>query len=138
MILNISEIFDDVEFEISIEKKRQILVKYFRPAIQTILVGTFHPNILFFTDTYPRGYKKNDCPIGMGETNIDIESKRFYMFEKGYPMPDSRKEEKLREMLQSLEAKEADVVMSMLRKKPYVKSITKELVQVTFPGLINV
>ena len=64
------------------------------------------------------------------------------MFEKNNPRVDpnlsyERKEQILIQILEALEAQEAEVFMNMLLKKQKVKGLTQAIVKEAFPGLIS-
>lgn len=138
---NIYEIFDEYERAKSIEDKIAILRFNSNYALKNVLKGTFDPDIKFVFNEIPP-YKKSDAPAGLGYTSIHQELGRAYLFEKDNPRVDpnlthQRKTEILIQILESLEAREAEIFANMLLKKQNVEGLTYMMVRETFPDLIS-
>jgi hypothetical protein len=104
------------------------------------LKGTFHPNVEFVIDQVPY-YKPGDSPPGLSYSSIRQELGRTYIFEKNNPkvapgLTKDRKIQILTQILEVLEAKEAEVFMNMILKKQKVKGLTYEIVKEAFPDLL--
>jgi hypothetical protein len=137
---NIYEVFEDFVKAEGKAAKIAVLQKDNRQILKEVLQGTFHPGIKFVFDK-PVEYTPSDSPPGLGYTSIEQEMKRVYLFVQGNPRVDpnltqQRKEHLLIQMLESMEAKEAEVFMNMILKDLKVKGLTKKLVEEAFPGLI--
>jgi hypothetical protein len=70
-----------------------------------------------------------------------VELKRVYLFVEGSTkapktLTDIRRQHILIQILEALEAKEADVFMNMLLKDLKVKGLTYKIIQEAFPGLL--
>jgi hypothetical protein len=86
-------------------------------------------------------YKRDtDIPVGMGQSNLFIESKRLYIFLKGQAtnLPAMRKEMLFIQMLEGLHALEADIVIAIKNKTltDMYPNITYELVYEAIPTLL--
>lgn len=140
MMKLISEIFDEFEKASTKEEKIKVLRNNNNYALRNVLQGTFNPNIQFIFENIPK-YKASDAPAGLGYSSIHQELSRVYLFEKNNPkvspqLTEKRKQELLIQILESLEAREAEVFANMILKKQNVKGLNKELVQEVFPDLI--
>ena len=116
MLRNVHEILEDVSKANTWEEKIQILKQNNSPLLRDILYGAFSPNVEFFLSEIPSTYKANNCPIGMGETNLAMESKLFHYLMKSDPTPHKKKVQMLLSMLEALEEREANVVINMIHK----------------------
>jgi hypothetical protein len=137
---NMYEIFMDFERAPDRAAKIAVLQKNVRPALLDVLQGAFHPAINFVIKSKP-SYRRSDAPPGMGYSTIDVELKRVYLFVEGSTkapktLTDIRRQHILIQILEALEAKEADVFMNMLLKDLKVKGLTYKIIQEAFPGLL--
>jgi hypothetical protein len=78
----------------------------------------------------------------MGYNTIHQELGRVYLFSTNSPrvpenLTQKRKEEILIQILEALEAKEAEIFMNMLLKKQNVNGLTAAIVKEAFPGLLS-
>jgi len=137
---NIYEIFDEIA-KAKNKNDRIAILRYNNSyALKNVLLGTYAPYINFVFDKIPT-YKSSDSPPGLGYSSIHQELGRIYLFEKDNPkvnpnLSHKRKEELLIQILESLEAREAEVFANMILKKQKVKNLDKKLVDEAFPGLI--
>ncbi len=137
--MNIYEIFNEFEKANTRNEKIDVLRRHGNYALRSVLKGTFDPNVKFVIQNIPY-YKPSDAPPGLGYTSINQELGRAYLFEENNPKVASnlsmkRREEILIQILESLEAKEAEVYMNMLLKKQRVEGMTTEIVKEAFPDL---
>jgi len=137
---NIYEVFDDIAKAKTRAERIDILRSDRRKVLKDVLQGAFHPGIKFVFDK-PLEYKPSDSPPGLGYTSIEQEMKRVYLFVEGNPRVDpnltqQRKEHILMQILEALEAREAEVFMNMMLKDLKVKGLDEKLVREAFPGLI--
>ena len=136
------EVFEMVE-EFSKAKNKnsrvKILTKYGDVrAFTDILRGTFDDSLEFNLPEGKPPYTPN-IEESIPSTLLKLH-KNFGLFVKGGPgkdMPAYRREFKFIELLESIHPKDADLVLSMVAKKPPVKFLTKKLVQEAFPDLIR-
>jgi hypothetical protein len=137
---NIYEIFAEFENTNTRDAKIAVLRNNDGWALKNILKGTFDPNIKFVIEQAPK-YKRSDSPPGMSYSSIHKELDRVYLFETNSPrvspnLSFKRREEILIQILEVLEAKEADIFMNMLLKKQKVKGLTYAIVKEAFPDLL--
>lgn len=137
---NIYEIFRDFERAPDRASKIAVLQKNKRQTLLDVLQGAFHPDIKYLIKSKP-SYRKSDAPAGLGYSSIDVEMKRVYLFVDGSnsapkELTDVRRQHLLVQILESLEALEADVFMNMILKDLKVKGLTYKIVQEAFPELL--
>lgn len=140
MLKNVSEVFDEFEAKTKKAEKIEVLRRNQNYALKNILRGNFDPNVQFVIDK-PVQYKISDAPVGLGYTSIHQELSRAYLFEKNNPKVDpnlsqQRKEVILAQILEALEAREAEIYQAMLLKKLKVKGLTYDIVKEAFPDLL--
>lgn len=136
---NVYEVFEEIELAEDDFERIDMLRRNSSYALKSVLKGMFHPNIHFTITEEPK-YKRSDSPIGMGYSNMTQELSRAYLFEANNPrvspnLSMERKTQLLIQILECLEAKEADVFMAMLQKKPLV-GLTYEVVKEAFPDIL--
>lgn len=137
---NLYEIFEEFEAAPTKADKLAVLRNNNRHDLFAVLQMTYHPNIQFMIEKAPT-YKADDAPVGMGYSSIHQELSRIYLLVKDHPRasPDltqQRREQILVQMLESLEAKEAEVLLGMVMKKLKVKGLTPSIVKEVYPGII--
>lgn len=137
MLLNFYEIFDLYAKCNTKEERISFLRKNDSKALRDILFYTFNPNITFYRKSFPFGYKPNtESPVGLSYSHLHMESKRFYIFTTTYEIPLPKKDIILLQLLESLEEKEAELVMGIFGKDLRVDHLTRSIVREAFPGLL--
>jgi hypothetical protein len=129
----IPEIFEKAGEATKKEEKQNILRSNRTPALMTILYMTYHPSIKFSTKVPT--YKKEDVPTGMAMNSLYAEAKRLYIWRADYTLDQRRKDQLLVQMLESLDAKEAELVEQIFKKKLKYKGLTYNFIAETFPEL---
>jgi hypothetical protein len=141
MMKNIYEILEEVDKAKNKDDVLAILRYNSSWALQNVLKGTYDSSVQFDIETIPE-YKPSDSPPGLGYSSIPQELGRVYLFERGNPranpnLTQKRKEQILIQILESLEAKEAQVFTNMLLKKPLCEGLNYNVVKEAFPDLIT-
>lgn len=141
MIKNVYEILDEVASAPDDQARKAILFYNNNYALRCILRAAFHPNIKFSIDRVPY-YKPSLAPVGLSDSTLHKEINRIYLFEANNPrvspnLTQERKEKLLIQLLESLESKEAVVLINTLLKDLKVPGLTKELVEEVFPDLLK-
>lgn len=141
MIKNIYEVFDEIEAAPDKETAQIILQNNMTAGMRGVLRANYHPLIKFVIDEIPE-YKPSDSPIGLGLTSIHREIHRIYLFEANNPRVDpnltlERKKQLLVQILEGLEAREAEVYGNMLLKKLNVKNLDKQTIEEVFPDMFS-
>lgn len=134
----IDTIFKDLE-KISSRKEKVNFLKSHRPnkLMLQLLKYAFDPAIKFDLPEGAPPFKENDI-LAEDDSGLYGEQRRLYLFiEGGNPNLKPIKREMLFiEVLESINPKEAKVLIAVKDKKLPYKGLTKKLVEEAFPGLL--
>lgn len=137
---NIYEIFDEFKAADTKKQKQKVLLDNRNLTLLQVLQLCFHPDVDWLVKTMPEDYKKPDTVPGISFSSMEIEIRRFYLFQKGHPTAErltpTKQKELLLTMLESLEPREAEIVMGIFKKDFGIKGLTYKLVSDTFPGML--
>lgn len=137
---NIYEIFDEFANANSKQDKIDVLAKNWSPTLKLVLQLTFRPEMEWTFSSYPENYKKPDTKPGISYASLDTELKRLYLFRKGNETAErlspKRSEELLLVLLESLEPREADIVIGIFKKDLGVKGLTYKFIRDNIPGVL--
>lgn len=141
MNINAYEVFEQFEAAETKEDKRNVLLKNANSTIMELLTLAFHPDIKFAITKAPKDYRPNISPVGLAETTLNQEIKKAYLFMESHPKlsPNLTLEKRnilLMQLLEAMEAKEADMYLRMLSKNLKVKGLTYKFVKEVFPNLL--
>lgn len=137
----IYEIFD--EFEAAKNKKERMVViqNNLSSTLVKILELTFHPNYKWKVKELPENYKvPSDMLPGITYDNMNSQLRRLYLFLEGNTtaeqLTEQRRNELLIQMLESIEPREAEVILGILQKNQNVKGLDYKFVKEAFPNLL--
>lgn len=138
---NIYEIFDDIEIADSDKERMQIIEKNLSKALHDVLLLTFHPDYQFLVTEMPENYTPNwENKNGFSRCQLSTELRKLYMFRKGDATAETltprRRNELLVQLLDSLEPREAEVVMGIFQKDQHVNGLTYKFVKKAFPNML--
>jgi hypothetical protein len=137
---NIYEVFDEFAKANSKQDKINVLANNWTPTVKLVLQLAYRPEMEWKFKDYPERYKKPDTKPGISFASLDTELKRLYIFRKGNETAESltpkRSEELLLIMLESLEPREADVVIGIFKKDLGVKGLTYKFIHDNIPGVL--
>lgn len=140
MRLLIPEIFEKVEKAETLDQKRELLIQHNSPVLQDVLRINFHPDVKMLLPEGDPPYNKDKMPpLGLADTNLYKEMRRFYTWINPPPNLNKIKRESLFiQLLESINLKEAELVCAIKDKKleGMYSSITEDLVRRTFPQLL--
>jgi hypothetical protein len=137
---NVYEIFD--EFEVAKNKKERMAViqKNLSKVLVDVLELTFHPDIKWKIKEMPDNLSLKPIPAGMSHCQLSTELRKLYMFRQGHPTAENlntrKQNELLIQLLESLEPREAEVVMGIFRKDQGVIGLDYKFVKEAFPNLL--
>lgn len=138
---NIYEIFD--EFEKCQNKKERIncIENNLSSILVKVLELTFHPDYQWTVKELPHNYKvPSDVLPGITFDNLNSQLRKLYMFRVGHPtaekLSSKRKEELLLQILESIEPREAEIILGIFSKDLGVKGLTYAFVKEVFPQLL--
>ena len=137
---NIYEIFDEFESVLSKKDKIKIIEKNLSKPLYEVLLFTFHPEYQWKVKEFPEEYKIPDTKPGISFCQIGTELRRMYLFREGDPTAENLSERKRKELLiqflESLEPREAEVVMGIFKKNQGVTGLNYEFVKECFPDML--
>lgn len=138
---NIYEVFDDFKAATTKKDRIEVLKRNDTWALKQVLLGVFHKDVEFAIKDIPEFRRDDNMPAGMGYNNMTQVLDKIYLFMKNNPrtppaLTDKRRTELLLQLLESLEPKEADVFIGILKKDLKVPYLTEALIHETFPGLL--
>ena len=138
---NIYEVFDDFELAKNKKERMDVISKNLSSTLVKILELTFHPQIEWNVKELPENYKiPTDMLPGITYDNLNSQLRRLYMFRKGDPtsekLTDERSNTLLLQILESIEPREAEVILGIFQKDLGVKGLDYKFVKEAFPNLI--
>lgn len=138
---NIYEIFDEFEQAKSKKDRMAVIQKHLSPTLVKILELTYHPNYKWKVKELPENYKvPNDILPGITYDNMNSQLRRLYMFLEGHPTAEQltveRRNQLLIQMLESIEPREAEIILGIFQKDQNVKGLDYKFVKEAFPQLL--
>ena len=137
---NVYEVFDEFAKADSKQDKINVLANNWTPTVKLVLQLAYRPEMEWKHNSYPVRYKKPDTKPGISFASLDTELKRLYIFRKGNESAESltpkRSEELLLIMLESLEPREADVVIGIFKKDLGVNGLTYKFIRDNIPDVL--
>lgn len=134
-----NEIFNEFELAKTRQEKIDVLKKHADHWFVTFLNYAFNPDIKFDFTEIPN-YKPAVEPAGLNWSTLHLELRKLYLFipthikYKG-KLPDRKHTNVLLEILQSVHADEAKLLVQVFQRKLKVKGLTDKLVKEAFPDL---
>jgi hypothetical protein len=140
MAKNLYEVFDEFAAANSKEEKLKVLHKNWTPTLVSVLQLTYHPDVKWLVKEKPKSYKKPDTLPGVSYSSMNAELRRLYLFREGDPAAEKltpeKREQLLLIMLESLEPREADVVIGIFKKNLGVKGLTYKFIRDNTQGVV--
>jgi hypothetical protein len=137
---NVYEVFDEFAKADSKQDKINVLANNWTPTLKLVLQLAYRPEMEWKFKDYPERYKKPDTKPGISYASLDTELKRLYMFRVGNETAEKlttkRAEEILMVLLESLEPREADVVIGIFKKDLGVKGLTYKFIRDNIPDVL--
>ncbi len=140
MAKNLYEVFDEFAEANSKEEKLKVLHKNWTPTLVSVLQLAYHPDVKWLVKDKPKSYKKPDTLPGVSYSSMNAELRRLYLFREGDPSAEKltpeKREQLLLIMLESLEPREADVVIGIFKKNLGVKGLTYKFIRDNTQGVV--
>ena len=137
---NMYEIFDEFEAAKSKKEKINVIEKNLSKSLYEVLYLTFHPDYQWKINQFPEEYRIPDTKPGISYCQLGTEIRKLYLFREGEPtaekLTDRKRKELLIQFLESLEPREAEVVMGIFKKDQGVKGLTYNFVKECFPDML--
>lgn len=136
---DVYEIFEEFVKASKKAEKIAVLQKYKdNKALMDLLKGTFDDRIKWLIPAGKPPYTPNK-PESTPSTLLR-KYKDFVYFANGGPgtkMPSFKREKLFITLIESIHPADAELVISMINKKPSIKGLTKKLVEEAFPGWVS-
>lgn len=140
MAKNIYEVFDEFAAAGSKQEKLEVLARNWTPTLMQVLQLAYHPDIKWKIKERPKAYKTPDTLPGVSFSHLNVELRRLYLFREGDPAAEKltpqKREQLLLIMLESLEPREADVILGIFKKDLGVKGLTYKFVRDNTQGVV--
>lgn len=137
----IYEIFDEFEVAKNKKERMEVIGRNLSQSLIDILKLTFHPDYKWKVKDLPDDYRlPNDVLPGITFDSLNSQIRRLYMFQDGNPTAESltekRRTELLYQILNSLEPREAEIIMGIFKKDQGVKGLDYKFVKEAFPQML--
>jgi hypothetical protein len=135
--LGISEILEKVSNESNPDHKVRILLENDSPVLRHILRLAFTPGVEWLLPEGTPPFQVNNLPGQQG--NLYAEWRRFYLFFPGGNdnLKQMKRETIFVQILETLDPRDAVLICSIKDGKMPYKTVTANLVEKTWPGLIG-
>lgn len=119
------------------ENKAMILRQNDNPVLRALLQDAFSAEQIY--DVEVPSYRENSETEGYASNNLYVESRRLYIFKATEKkVAPKRKSQLLEQVLESIDAVDAEALVSVIDKSLGAKyGLTKEVVNMAFPNLIR-
>ena len=137
---NIYEVFDEFEEAKTKKDKMAVIEKNLSKTLVDVLQFTFHPECNWKIKDMPENYKIPDTKPGISPCQLSTEIRKLYLFQEGHPEAEKlsprRQNELLILLLESLEPREAEVIIGIFKKDQGVRGLDYKFVKEAFPTLV--
>lgn len=135
------EVFDDFEMAKNKKERMDIISKNLSQTLVDVLKLTYHPDFQWKVKELPENYKvPTDMLPGITHDSLSRQLRRLYMFREGdftsEKLTESRRNELLIQMLESIEPREAEVLLGIFQKDLGVKGLDYKFVKEAFPNML--
>lgn len=135
------EVFDEFETAKNKKERMDVIGRNLSKTLVDVLQLTYHPEFQWMVKELPENYKiPTDMLPGITHDTLNAQLRRLYMFRVGDPtakaLTEKRRQELLIQILESLEPREAEVILGIFQKDLGVKGLDYKFVKEAFPELI--
>jgi hypothetical protein len=135
------EIFDEFELAKNKKERMEVIGKNLSQTLVDVLKLTYHPNFKWKVKELPENYKvPTDMLPGITYDSLNAQLRRLYIFLEGNEtsekIGDKRRNELLIQILESIEPREAEIILGIFQKDLGVKGLDYKFVKEAFPDLL--
>ena len=135
------EVFDEFEKATTKQERMNVIGGNLSQTLVDVLKMTFHPEFKWKIKELPENYRiPDDVLPGLTYDSLNSQFRRLYLFQEGHPTAEAltkrKQQELLIQLLESIEPREAEVVMGIFKKDQGVKGLTYEFVKEAFPNML--
>ena len=140
MAKNIYEIFDEFELASSSKERKTVLERNLSQTLINVLLFTYHPDYQWLVSDFPAEYKIPDTLPGISTCQLSTELRKLYLFRKGdftaENLSEQKRKELLIQLLESLEPREAEVLIGIFKKDQNIRGLNYKFVGDCFPDML--
>jgi len=138
---NIYEVFDEFEAAENKKDRMAVIERNLNKTLVQVLELTYHPNYEWLVSEMPDNYKiPTDILPGISPQSLSTQLRKLYLFRKGDPTAEKltpqKRKELLLQLLESIEPREAEVIIGIFNKDLGVKGLNYKFVKEAFPQLL--
>ena len=135
------EIFDEFESCGNKKQRMEVIGKNLSQTLVDVLKFTFHPDFKWKVKELPENYRVPDDVLpGLTYDSLNAQIRRLYIFQEGHPtaetLTEKRRTDLLFQMLNSLEPREAEIIMGIFGKNQGVTGLDYKFVKEAFPQML--
>jgi len=141
MIKTLYELFDEFELAKNKKERMDLIGKNLSQPLVTVLKLAYHPAFQWKVKELPENYKiPTDMLPGITYDSLNAQLRKLYMFRVGdetaEKLTERKRTELLTQILESIEPREAEVILGIFQKDLGVKGLDYKFVKEAFPDLI--
>lgn len=135
------EVFDEFEMSKNKKERMDVIGRNLSQLLVDVLKLTFHPNFEWKVKHLPEDYRvPTDVLPGITHDTLNRQLRKLYMFQVGNPtaekLTEQRRKELLVQLLESLEPREAEIILGIFQKDLGVKGLDYKFVKEAFPNML--
>lgn len=135
------EVFDEFEKATNKSERMQVIGNNLSQTLVDVLKLTFHPDFQWKVKELPDNYRiPTDVLPGITFDSLNSQLRRLYIFRVGdataEKLTDKRRTELLFQILNSMEPREAEIIMGIFQKDQGVKGLDYKFVKEAFPQML--
>jgi hypothetical protein len=138
---NIYEIFDEFEMAETKQERMKVIEKNLSQTLVDVLKMTYHPAFQWYIKEMPEGYQVPTANLpGLSVAQLSTQIRKLYLFRIGEltaeKLTEQKRTELLLQILESLESREAEVIIGIFNKDQGVRGLDYKFVKGAFPDLL--
>jgi hypothetical protein len=137
---NIYEVLDQFDLAKTKSERMSVIQNNLSQILVNVFLFTYHPEYQWMITEIPHSYKFPDLLPGMSYQQIAGNLRKLYLFRKGDPTAEAlspqKRTELLLQILESMERREAEVLMGIFKKDLGVRGLNYKFVKEAFPNLL--
>lgn len=135
------EIFDEFEKAKNKKERMDVIGSNLSQSLFDVLKLTYHPDYQWKVKELPENYRvPTDVLPGLTYDSLHSQMRRLYVFREGDQTAESltekRRTDLLFQLLNSLEPREAEIIMGIFQKDQHVKGLDYKFVKEAFPQML--
>ena len=135
------EVFDEFEKATNKKERMNVIGSNLSQTLVDVLKMTFHPDYKWKVKELPGNYRVPDDVLpGLTYDSLNSQLRRLYIFQEGNPtaeaLTEKRRTDLLFQMLNSLEPREAEIIMGIFQKDQGVTGLNYKFVKEAFPNML--